>query len=227
MQVQVLQHVPFEGIGNMADWLAARKADVATTRFFADDPLPEVAGLDLVIAMGGPMSANDEAVHTWLKGEKRFLREVMAREVPLVGVCLGAQLMASALGAKVYPGAEQEIGWWPVAGVPGSADTFRFPASTKVFHWHGETFDLPADAERLAGSPACENQAFQVGPRAIGLQFHLETTPESAAAILEHGRHELVPGRYIQTEEQILAAGPEDYRRIREMMGAVLDQLTR
>lgn len=227
MRVQVLQHVPFEDIGSMSGWLAARRAEVAYTRFFAADQLPAVAGLDLVIAMGGPMSVNDEATHGWLRREKEFLREVMEQGIPLVGICLGAQLIASALGARVYPGPEKEIGWWPVEGTATDAEGFGFPPSATVFHWHGETFDLPPRARRLAHSEGCANQAFQIDRRTIGLQFHLETTPESAAAIVEHSRHELTPGRYIQSEARILAATAAEYRLIHRLMGEVLDYVTR
>ena len=114
MKVHVFQHVPFEGLGSIASWLDARGAEVAHTRFFAGDPLPRVEAVDLLIAMGGPMSVNDEAALPWLISEKQFIREAIAREVPVLGVCLGSQLIASAMGARVYPNAVKEIGWFPI-----------------------------------------------------------------------------------------------------------------
>lgn len=227
MKVRVLQHVPFEGLGSIGPWLAARGAQVAFTRFYQSEALPGLDGIDLVIAMGGPMSVNDEEAYAWLKSEKAFIREAVRRGLPVLGVCLGAQLLASALGARVYANACKEIGWFPVQALPAAGDVFRFPAQAVVFHWHGETFDLPAGAVPLAQSAGCRNQAYQVGPNAIGLQFHLETTPESAAEIIANCRGELVAGAYIQTEEALGSAPASRYREINRLMADVLAYLTR
>jgi GMP synthase-like glutamine amidotransferase len=183
MRAHILQHVPFEASGCIADWLARRGATVSHTRFFEDPQLPGIGGLDLVIAMGGPMSVNDEAELPWLVPEKAFLREAMRRGVPVLGICLGAQLIASALGARVYPNRQKEIGWFELEGIPGDPGDFRFPDRFTALHWHGETFDLPPGARRLAGSVACRNQAFQCGERVIGLQFHLEATSGRPAPV--------------------------------------------
>src|SRR5262249_14008572 len=143
MKVHVLQHAPFEDIGSMADWLRARGSRVRHTRFFEDATLPEVADLDLVIAMGGPMSVNDEGTLSWLRSEKAFLRAALAGGVPVLGICLGAQMIASALGARVRRNPEPEIGWFPIEAMPAPPESFRLPSARRVFHWHGETFDLP------------------------------------------------------------------------------------
>jgi GMP synthase-like glutamine amidotransferase len=225
MRVHVLQHVPFEGLGSMAAWLQARQAEVTWTRLFADPSLPPLAGIDLIIAMGGPMSVNDEQTLAWLRPEKAFIRDAVRRGTPVLGVCLGAQLMASALGARVYPGRQKEIGWFEIEALSHTQEAFRLPDKCAAFHWHGETFDLPHGAVHLARSAACENQAFQIGRRALGLQFHLETTPASALALIENCRHELVPGPTIQSEPQLRQAPPAAYTEINGLMDKVLSYL--
>ena len=222
MKVQILQHVPFEGPGSMAAWLAARRMEVGCTRLFAGDPLPRADQVDALVALGGPMSVNDEDALDWLRPEKQLVRDAVARGIPVLGVCLGAQLIASALGARVYPGAAKEIGWFPIRGLPDVAPRFQFPAECLAFHWHGETFDLPAGAVRLASSAGCENQAFQLGRNVIALQFHLETTAASVEALVEHCRDELVPGPYVQSESELRAAPAARYAAINRLMEDVL-----
>ncbi|MDO8988031.1 MAG: type 1 glutamine amidotransferase [Sideroxyarcus sp.] len=226
MKVHVLQHVPFEDIGGMADWLARQGAEIGYTRFYENAELPDPTGLDLVIAMGGPMSVNDEAELPWLVAEKAFVRSVVSRSVPMLGVCLGAQLIASALGARVYRNPVKEIGWFPVRAANVAADVFQFPAEARVFHWHGETFDLPEGAVRLARSAVCENQAFQLGRNVVGLQFHLETTQESAEDMLEHGRAELVDAPYIQDAATVQAEPAATYIANNALMARLLAYLT-
>ena len=173
------------------------------------------------------MSVNDERAYPWLKPEKKFIDEAIRRGLPVVGVCLGAQLIAAALGAKVYANTHKEIGWFPIQALDVGADAFRFPRQATVFHWHGETFDLPSGAVRLARSSACENQAFQVGRNVIGLQFHLETTPQTAELLIQNCRGELVDGAYIQTEEAIRGVPESAYAEINKLMGLVLSYVTR
>jgi GMP synthase-like glutamine amidotransferase len=169
------------------------------------------------------MSVNDEDEYSWLSGEKRLARDVINAGKPVLGICLGAQLIASALGARVYRNTEKEIGWFPVEGlISEDPVVFRFPPSTRAFHWHGETFDLPVGASRIARSAACENQAFRLGDSTLGLQFHLETTRESARSLVENCRDELKSSRFIQSEEAILSAGDEDYAAINREMTRVL-----
>jgi GMP synthase-like glutamine amidotransferase len=226
MRAHVLQHVPFEGLGSIGPWLQDRGAELRYTRFFADDPLPDLDTVDLLVAMGGPMSVNDEARLPWLKPEKQVVRDAIARDKPVLGVCLGAQLIASAVGSRVYRNASKEIGWYPVRCVGHREAVFPFPSECTVFHWHGETFDLPAGAVPLATSEACEIQAFQLKRNVIGLQFHPEMTAAGVRAIVEHCRGELLPDRYIQTAEEMLAVPPAHYRAANELMGDVLAYLT-
>lgn len=227
MYVHVLQHVPFEGLGSIATWLEDRNAQVGWTRFHAGDTLPVLAGIDLLIVLGGPMSVNDEADHPWLAAEKRFVAAAIAAGTPVLGICLGAQLIASALGARVYPGPQKEIGWFPITAAEGAPGCFAFPPEATVFHWHGETFDLPPGATRLAASTVVPHQAFQFGARVIGLQFHLETTPESLAAIVEHCADELTDGPTIQSAAAMRQTPASRFAEVNALMATVLDYLTR
>lgn len=228
MRAHYLQHVPFEGLGSIDPWLRAAGYEISSTRFHETAELPDRQEIDLVVVMGGPMSVNDESEFPWLVEEKQFLHSCIEAGKSVLGICLGAQLIASAMSARVYRNHVKEIGWLPVQGIRSPAgSTFQFPPSVEVFHWHGETFDLPPGAFPIARSEGCENQAFQLGRSVMGLQFHLETTPESARELVSHCRAELVPSKYVQSEAAILAAAPEKYRVINTLMAEVLSFLTR
>ncbi|MES9992097.1 MAG: gamma-glutamyl-gamma-aminobutyrate hydrolase family protein [Candidatus Thiodiazotropha sp.] len=226
MRAHFLQHVAFEGLGSIEDWLRQSGYEISSTRFFQSHTLPNIEDIDLLIVMGGPMSVNDEDLYPWLKEEKPFIKSVIDAEKPTLGICLGAQLIAASLGSKIYPNSEKEIGWFPIRGVESEDDSlFRFPQEVTVFHWHGETFDLPSGATRIGKSAGCKNQAFQIGRKVMGLQFHLETTPSSAKAIVENCRDELIDGNYIQTEEEILTTAQESYRTVNGLMTQILQYL--
>lgn len=224
MHAHWLQHVPFEGPGAIAPWLESAGYTLGCTRLDLGEPLPAPEAPDFVVIMGGPMSVNDEATYPWLAAEKAFVHEVIQGGTPVLGVCLGAQLIAAAMGGRVYPGTEPEIGWFPVHGVaPATPDVLALPATFEVFHWHGETFSLPPGAVRLASSEACATQAFQLGRHVIGLQFHLETTPTSAQALVENCRDALhPPRRFVQAEADILAAPEARYREAHWLLSKVL-----
>lgn len=228
MRVHWLQHVPYEGLGSIAAWLEKQGATVTCTRLFAGEMPPPVGAFDWLIAMGGPMSANDEAAHPWLAREKAFLREAMAAGRVVIGICLGAQLLAAALGAPVYANPEPEIGWFPVQGeaTPPPDDPLTpLPPVTLVFHWHGDTFDLPLGARLIATSLACRHQAFRLGPRVLGLQFHPEMTPEGAAALLQHSGP-LPTGEFVQSAAELLA-DPARFAAANALMDHWLDRLAR
>nr|WP_240744240.1 type 1 glutamine amidotransferase [Desulfopila sp. IMCC35006] len=228
MRAHILQHVPFEEPGSIAPWLKSAHYQITATRFYRSASLPNPRDIDLLIALGGPMSVNDEERFPWLRIEKELIRQTIKAGKPVLGICLGAQLIASALGESVYPNRRKEIGWFPVQGLAHEdASIFSFPPSVDVFHWHGETFDLPDEAVLLARSEACENQAFQVGRRVIGLQFHLETTPETAQAIVTHCRQEILPSKFVQPEALILDQPPEKYQTINRLMTDILNFLTK
>lgn len=227
MRAHWLQHVPFEGLGSIEPWLVSKGYDITLTPFYHSTTLPDLDEIDLLVIMGGPMSVNDTDEHPWLVMEKEFIRSAIDAGKKVLGVCLGAQLIAHALGAGVHKNAVKEIGWLPVHASPLIGDScFHFPSMTDVFHWHGETFDLPQDAVLLASSNGCRNQAFQIGKHVIGLQFHLETTYDTARDMIKHCRHELVPAEYVQTEDDILSVNSNTFENINQIMRNILSFLT-
>lgn len=187
MRVLVLQHIACEPPGAYEDVLLQRGARLTRVELDEGEPLPALDGFDAVVAMGGPMSVNDEIEHPWLIGEKRLIREAAEGGVAFWGACLGVQLLASALGARVYAGPAPEVGVLPVRLTEqGRADPVlgALPEEFETLQWHGDTFELPTGAVLLAGSDAYPNQAFRFG-RAYGVQFHLEVSVPMAEAWAE------------------------------------------
>jgi GMP synthase-like glutamine amidotransferase len=224
LRAHVLQHARFESPSNLAVWLRARGAALATTRLWAGDPLPAPEAFDWLLVMGGAMNADEESRYPWLTEEKRAIERAIAAQKHVIGVCLGSQLIARVLGAKVTRNRFPEIGWFPIERVESaqaSAVGRVLPASAEVFHWHGDTFTLPQGAVQLARSAACEQQAFAYGERVLALQFHPEMTPESTLAFAETGADELVPGPWIQTREAMLADGSR-YARLEALLARLL-----
>ena len=182
MRTLVLQHIACEPPGVFEDVLLERSAEIHRVELDEGDPLPDWREFDAIVAMGGPMSATDDVELPWLTVEKRLIRNAVRSGTPFWGVCLGVQLLAASLGARVYPGAEPEVGLLPVTLTDEARDDPVFadaPSELVMLQWHGDTFDLPQGAVRLASSPAYANQAFRFD-RAYGVQFHLEVSPEMA-----------------------------------------------
>jgi GMP synthase (glutamine-hydrolysing) len=227
MRLHWLQHVPFEGLGSIEPWARERGFVLSCTRLFAGEPPPAVETFDWLVVMGGPMGVGDEEDHPWLRAEKRLVERALRAERTVLGVCLGAQILAEVLGARVRRAPEREIGWFPVERTPESDASPLFgalPRRFDAFHWHGDRFEIPKGAVHLARSEACDNQAFAWGGRALGLQFHLETTPESARALIDNCPGDLAPGPCVQTAEELLA-GPERFERLNALMARLLDAL--
>lgn len=223
MKLHWLQHVEFEGLGYIEDWAEEQGFEISCTRLFKDEELPGVDTFDWLIIMGGPMGIFDYNDHPWLTEEKEFIERAIDEEKTVVGICLGAQLMADVLGAKVYPGPQKEIGWFPIQRSKGAPKLI--PEGLTVFHWHGDTFEIPEGAVPLAVSKPGINQGFVFNNKAVGLQFHMETTPESMDSIIDHCGHELVDSPYIQTAEE-MRAGLPNIGTVNAAMKQLLDALT-
>ncbi|MEH1840124.1 MAG: type 1 glutamine amidotransferase [Nostoc sp.] len=225
MRIHYLQHVPFEGLASIEHWLTKKDYILSVTKFYNGDSLPSVNDLDWLIVMGGPMNIYEDDKYPWLTLEKHFIQEAIKKNKIVIGICLGSQLIANVLGSKVYKGQEKEIGWYPIQ-VTTEAQSYAvfasLPASLTVFHWHGDTFDLPLGAVRLASSEVCANQAFIYEDRVLGLQFHLESTQDSVRQIIENCASELVAGKYIQKPEEMLARD-DDFSNINTAMHKILD----
>lgn len=207
LRIHSLQHVPFEGLGSIAEWVSLKEHNFTATQFFIDSTLPETAEIDWLIIMGGPMGVYDEEKYNWLASEKQLIKKAIEAGKTVIGICLGAQLIAEVLGAKVYPNQYKEIGWFPIQLSEEAIENKLFKGFDKTltaFHWHGDTFDLPTDATHIASSEACKNQAFLYNEKVIGLQFHFEMTEPALKKMIENGTEELVPGSFIQTAERIL-----------------------
>jgi GMP synthase-like glutamine amidotransferase len=204
MNIHYLKHVPFEGLGFIDNWVRNPEHKVTATKFYEDHKLPFVDICDMLIVMGGPMSVGDDHIYPWLKEEKKFIEKAIVKGKKVVGICLGAQLIAEVLGAKVYPNKEKEIGWFPVKFMPENSGLLKdFPQTETVLHWHGDTFELPQNSRHIAKSDACRNQGFTYKDHVVGLQFHMEMTPDSLNVMIENCKDELKQSTYVQSEDQI------------------------
>jgi GMP synthase-like glutamine amidotransferase len=229
MDVLVLQHIACEPPGVYEDILRERNAALHRVELDEGERLPDWRDFDAIVAMGGPMSVNDEEELPWLAAEKRAIAAAVRAGKPYWGACLGVQLLAASLGARVYPGHKPEVGILPVTLTPAAASDPVFaglPLELLTLQWHGDTFDLPDGAVRLAGSHEYPNQAFRWGDRAYGVQFHSEVSVEMARewaevpAYAEYLDRVLGPGSLVQLiaemeqrVEGILAEGRSMFER--------------
>jgi len=192
--VLILQHVRPEPPGTIADALAAHDLSYDTVQVYRDDPVPETLDADGLVVMGGPMGVGDIDEHPHLQTELGLVEQALDTDRPVLGVCLGSQLLAHVLGADVYPGDGKEIGWGKVTLTDAAADDPLWQDVETLFtafHWHGDVFDMPDGAVRLASSAQTENQAFRYGDNVYGLLFHLEVTPKTVAGMTTAFQDEL------------------------------------
>jgi GMP synthase (glutamine-hydrolysing) len=228
MNIHWLQHVPYEGLGCIETWANVKGHETIVHALFEQPSFPPPAEVDMLVVMGGPMSANDGAKYPWLTSEMNCIEGCIRLGAPVLGICLGAQLIASVLGARVYRNRYREIGW---SRVRLTDDGKRYPAfigapgAFRVFQWHGETFDIAAGCSLVATGNACRNQAFSYDEHVLGLQFHLESTRGSVELLVNSGRDELVRGgAFVQTHDEIIGE-QEAYEPMNMMMDAVMDSM--
>jgi GMP synthase-like glutamine amidotransferase len=207
MNIHYLQHVPFENPGIILEWAFKRNYQVTCTRVYQTAIFPDMKEFDWLIIMGGPMNIYEEEQYPWLKEEKEFIKRAIEENKLILGLCLGAQLIADVIGGRVIKNTCKEIGWFPVSLTQEAQNLSMFsflPHQPMVFEWHGDTFvDLPKETVHIAYNEACKNQAFVYQNRIFGFQFHLENTWEIISNLMTFCEDEMVEGQYIQSKEYI------------------------
>jgi GMP synthase (glutamine-hydrolysing) len=205
MRIHAIYHVPFEKLGAIEDWIIQKDHLLSETCLYNNQALPSPGEFDMLVLMGGPMSVNDKE-YPWMGPEKDLIRAAIREGKIVLGICLGAQLIAASLGSEVYRGREKEIGWYPVVFTKGQARIPLLPGQDEmtVFHWHGETFDLPAEALCLASSEVTPNQAFLYRDQVLGVQFHLEMKPENIRMMIDCAGDEVREAPYVQSAAELM-----------------------
>lgn len=228
MRAHFLQHVWFEDSANIEPWLRRNGHSVTKTQLWNLERLPALHEFDWLIVMGGPMNIYEESHYPWLVQEKKFIRGAIDQGKQVLGICLGAQLIADALGGRVYRNEHKEIGWHSVKLTGEAKDSPVFsslPPEFMVFHWHGDTFYLPPGCRWTAEGEGCTNQALEFdNGRVIGLQFHLESSLASVNRLIQNCGDDLTNGPYIQKAGEILS-GQKNFNTIEKYMETFLNQL--
>jgi GMP synthase-like glutamine amidotransferase len=227
MKVHYFQHVSFEGLGYIETWLNENKHSVSSTKFFEKNyVIPEINEIEALIVLGGPMSVYDESKYPWLHEEKIFIEDCILDGKKVLGICLGAQLMAVCLGSNVFTAKNKEIGWFEVEPtkecekIPWLYELFR--KNPTVFHWHGDKFEIPySNCFSFLSSKANDNQAFYYDKNVIGLQFHIEVNENTTNLMLENGYGEIQEQQFIQSENEIIK-GLANVENCNEIMNKLL-----
>jgi len=226
MKIHYLQHVPFENLGNIQDWTDEKGFSLSSTKWYAEENLPEIENFDFLIVLGGPMNIYEQDKYPWLKKEKDFIKKAIENKKTVLGICLGAQLIADILGAGVFKNQHSEIGWFPVKFTQ-NIDLFKnLPQELNVLHWHGDTFDIPKGSISIGSSEACQNQGYIYKNKVIGLQFHLETSPESLKNLIQNCNDEIKEDKFIQTAKYMLSVN-ENFENLKKNLYVFLDNIER
>lgn len=206
LRVHFTEHVSWEKPAYIGQLVYKYGYSYTTTALYRQESLPEAGDIDLLVMMGGPMSVHDEQAFPWLRNEKKLAEAMIEAGKPVLGVCLGAQILAQVLGAEVGPAEQAEIGWFPIHVDKNALPPYleSWPETFTALHWHQEAFTTPSNAVSLGASEACGHQGFIYDGKWAGLQYHLEFTPEHLSNMLRHATDDLQQsGAYIQTEEDI------------------------
>ncbi|NGP88699.1 type 1 glutamine amidotransferase [Fodinibius halophilus] len=224
MHIHYLQHVDFEGPGYIRTWAEQNGHSLIGTHLYKEESLPQPDNINALVVMGGPMGVYYEQQHSWLNDEKEFIASCINKQKKVLGICLGAQLIADLLGAEVSAMDHNEIGWFPLKWSDEARNhpTFSFlPGQQQVLHWHGDMFEIPNQAVPMGSSKACTRQGFFIPNHILGLQFHLEMTREGLANLIEHSDGELQEGPFIQQPNEMLNS--DLFTKNHETMGNILD----
>ncbi len=208
LRIHYFQHIAFEDLGYIEAWARQNNHQLTATKFYEKHKLPDPSNIDWLIVMGGPMGVYDNDKFPWLINEIKFIQNVIQTDKTVIGICLGAQLIASALGAKVYPNIKKEIGWFPLTKTEAGRmhNLLKdLPDQFTTFHWHGDTFNLPNEAINLLQTDICPNQAFLYKKKVLGLQFHLEVMPQTLTSLTNNCESELIKDDFIQSSNEILS----------------------
>lgn len=227
MRIHYLQHVSFEDLANINVWAKGKGHSITCSRLYNEEDLPSIDNFDWLIIMGGPMNIYEDKKYPWLVREKKFIEKAIKDNKIVLGICLGAQLIAEALGGLVQKNRYKEIGWFPVSlaqEVISKENSFSLSKEFMAFHWHGDTFSIPKGCTRLAFSDACENQAFEYNRSVLGLQFHLESSIDSVKKLITNCGDELIEGNYIQKPDHILSKD-KFFEEILKSMNLLLNNL--
>ena len=209
MRILLLQHDPLDGPGALLEWADSQGHQVSICLICQGEPLPHLGSFDLLVSLGGPMGAYEEEKHSWLAAEKDYLKQALASGKRILGLCLGCQLLADALGGKAFRHSCKEFGWQPIEPLTAGSTWFGTDTTFRAFQWHGDTYTLPPGAVQLARNEAAEQQAFFLespsGGKVLGLQFHLEWTEQMAREALAEPGVTPPPSPYVQSAEKILS----------------------
>ncbi|AKB55541.1 MULTISPECIES: type 1 glutamine amidotransferase [Methanosarcina] len=211
MKIHCLQHLKNDTLGNIGTWIDKKGYKLTKTLLYENSFFPDPEEFDMLLIMGGTMSVYQEEEYSWLKPEKEFVKKVIEAGKPVLGSCFGAQIISEVLGGKVTKNLYKEIGWHTIRAVegksPGEIESSKLPPCMfpefTGFMWHGDTFEIPVGAVKLFESEACPNQGFLYNAKVLGLQFHPEADRQWVRNLIRDSGHELVQGKYIQSEKEI------------------------
>lgn len=219
MHIHFIQHMPFEHPASIADWAAEKNHATTYTKVFEEPVFPPIESFDMLVIMG----VYEEEKYAWMPAEKAFIKSAIKAKKKVFGVCLGAQFIAEALGAKVFPHTVKEIGWFKVEKVTPHKVTQQLPKAFITFHWHGDTFDLPENAIHLFKTEGCLQQGFVYHDHVAALQFHMEVKEDLLNGMTENERAELIKDTYVQTEEEVKSIMPQYIKLQKKFMYDFLD----